>query len=191
MIKIAENFVKSFGLNVKIEDWNGSLGNYNREKDIISLNIQRIRKIYSHHRDQIPYIKSTKDYIILITCHELGHRDDEQELKPVSVYFDHITEGDEEKLFLVEEYCNEIMDKVLTRCVEREVTAWELGKSYVNPDRIEDYNVMNEKYIKEKRQSYLRDTDEIINLKIKMLHLKIQKEVELEQFNKAMNVKGN
>jgi hypothetical protein len=170
---------------VVVKDWNGSLGNYDHHNDVINLNIRQIRKIYSHHRKQISFVKSVSDYIILITCHELGHRDDEQILEPVSTILDEITEN-QETLLLLDDISNEVRDKVVKRCLEREMAAWNLGKKYVNPERLIDYDLMNDEYIESKRIKYYQNVSELIENRVKMIELKNKKQAVIENYNEKL-----
>jgi hypothetical protein len=189
MLKIAVDFVKSLGLDVKVIEWNGTLGNYNTHTDTISLNIRNIIKVQKQNKKKFSYADSITKYIKLIVCHELGHRDDHEVLKPVSEYFEDLTKeyaGEEfkEKILLVDNIANEIKEKVVARCVQREMTAWEKGKEYVKAEDMDDYNSMNSNYLDERIEGYTSEVNELIRMIKEKVKLQIKKEVHIEMMSK-------
>lgn len=113
--------------------------------------MKKIIKLQKHEKKLHSYTKSLTLYIRLIVCHELGHRDDEEEKGLIfSEYLEEMLMENDEKFILVDEYCEDIKENCIKKLISREVTAWNLGKKYVPENEINAYDLMNQDYIQEK-----------------------------------------
>ncbi|WP_273128975.1 hypothetical protein [Bacillus weihaiensis] len=160
MLKIAQNLINKYKLDVKLVNSTGDfLGEYERETDTIKLNINKIQKIYKFKRKkELSYVKSLNEYIEVITCHELGHREDKEKRQKPSECIKELI-GKDIKNISEEIYHNEIKEKAINRLLEEELAAWELGRKYVRQDLMRAYDILNQDYLYRKRNKFEVDLD--------------------------------
>ncbi|WP_124113857.1 hypothetical protein [Paenibacillus xylanexedens] len=176
-IQYARNFVDSLGVDVNVVDWKGTLGNYNRETDTISLNLRRIIQHQKRGKKIDSFKESLTEYIKIIICHELGHRDDDHEHRTLTDLINEIDENNDPKFYLLDDFCDEVKSRAISVSVEKEVYAWRLGKKYVPTGLMDKYNKLNEEYIKEREERSAKSIEEMLDAKKGLAKILIEKEL--------------
>ena len=163
----AEKFVESLNLegDIKLKNWNGTTGNYNRSNDVISLNFSKIKTDQRRGKNFIPYMKSINEYIKMIICHELGHREDKGDRFSVIDFFEKLEKEVDSDFYLNDETCEQLKKQIANLQVQKEEDAWQLGKKYVPEELIENYDLMNEEYVKERREKAEKEIDVVLKMK--------------------------
>jgi uridine kinase len=117
-------------------------------------------------------------------CHELGHRDDKEELKLTSELVNDKLNKYGDNYFLVDIFVDDFKLECLNQCIKNEMNAWEHGKKYISEEDLVSYNFMNEEYIAERKRDYEERILSLVELKRKGALNKLENELRLENEKK-------